>query len=202
MSTPLPNPPKIVLALALALLLASCQVGSSPRPVPSVPQIGSDLKCSQGDHGFEDQQAGWGFCYPGTWKYTERSQASESPPGLDLTFDVTYVPPTPKPCPSAASAGSSSRSASPCPGDFAFMILSTYERGGSADLFSWMQANLSHSPTSDPISWGNSVQAVKLADGRRVALTPHHVVVMDLHSGLLNLETEMSTRLPTWKFSY
>ncbi len=202
MSTPLPNPPKIVLALALALLFASCQVGSPARPVPSVPQIGSDLKCSQGDHGFEDQQAGWGFCYPGTWKYTERSQASESPPGLDLTFDVTYVPPTPKPCPSAPSAGSSNPSASPCPGDFAFMILSTYERGNSADLGSWMQANLSHSPASDSISWGNSVEAVKLADGRRVALTPHHVVIMDLHSGLLNLETEMSTRLATWKFSY
>jgi hypothetical protein len=33
-------------------------------------------------------------------------------------------------------------------------------------------------------------------------MTPHHVVIMDLHSGLLNLESEMSTRLNTWKFSF
>ena len=42
---------------------------------------------------------------------------------------------------------------------------------------------------------------MKLTDGRRIALTPHHVVIMDLHSGPLNLEKEMSSRLSTWKFN-
>jgi hypothetical protein len=206
MPTPLPIPPKIVIAFAL-VALAGCQP-SSAHPVPSVPQIGGDLKCSQDDHGYEDQQAGWGFCYPGTWKYTERSQASQSPPGLDLTFDITFVPPTPAPCrspsptPSGSSGSSPPAQASPCPGDFAFMIISTYQRGDAGDLKSWTAANLKPVPQLETISWGNAVEAAKLADGRRIALTAHHVVILDLHSGLLNLETEMSARLGTWKFSF
>lgn len=82
------------------------------------------------------------------------------------------------------------------------MIVSTYDRGPSADLTSWFDANLKSTPTLDQISWGNAVEAARLPDGRRVALTPHQVVIMDLHSGLLDLETEMSSRLDTWKFSY
>src|SRR5438128_7994397 len=127
MPTPLPIPRKILTAVALVALVG-CQP-NYPRPVPSVPQIGSNLQCPKGDHGYEDPQAGWGFCYPGTWRYTERSQASQSPPGLDLTFDITFVPPTPTPCPSpspspSASPGASPLpAASPCSGDFAFMII-------------------------------------------------------------------------------
>src|SRR5437667_152623 len=118
MPTPLPFPRRFLVALALALLVAAagCQL-NSPRPVPSVPQIGGNLKCGQGDHGYEDPQAGWSFCYPHPWKNIERSQASQSPPGLDLTFDVTYVPDTRVPCasPATPAAGSppGSRSRSP-----------------------------------------------------------------------------------------
>jgi hypothetical protein len=195
MPTPLPNPPKIVLAIALALVLASCQLGSSPRAVPSVPQIGGNLNCGQGDHGYEDPQAGWGFCYPAGWRYVERSQASQSPPGLDLTFDITDAS-----C--ATPAAGSAPHCSPDAGLFGFMIISTYERGSSADLTSWIDSNLPHPPASDSISWGNSVQALKLADGRRIALTPHHVVILELHPSPLDLEGVMSTRLGTWKFSY
>ncbi|TMD70205.1 MAG: hypothetical protein E6I81_14575 [Chloroflexi bacterium] len=195
MPTPPPIPPKIVLALALALALAGCQPGSNPRAVPSVPQIGGDLKCSQGDHGYEDPQAGWGFCYPAGWRYVERSQASQSPPGLDLTFDITDAT-----CASPAAGGAPQCSADA--GLFGFMIISTYERGSSADLTSWIDSNLPHPPSSDTISWGNSVQAFRLADGRRIALTPHHVVILELHASPLDLETQMSSRLATWKFSY
>jgi hypothetical protein len=47
------------------------------------------------------------------------------------------------------------------------------------------------------------VEAAKLADGRRIALTQHHVVILDLsRNGLLDLEKQMSSRLNTWKFSY
>ncbi len=189
-------PPKILAALALALVLASCQLGSNPRAVPSVPQIGGDLKCSQGDHGYEDQQAGWGFCYPAGWKYVERSQASQSPPGLDLTFDITDAT-----CASPSAPGGPPQCSADA-GLFGFMIISTYERGNSPDLASWINTNLTRPPANDSISWGNSLEAVKLEDGRRIALTPHHVVILELHPSPLDLEAQMSTRLATWKFSY
>jgi len=191
-----PFPPKILAVLAV-FALAGCQAGSTPRGVPSVPQIGADLKCATGDHGFEDQQAGWGFCYPDTWRYTERAQAYPSPRELDLTFDITFAPSPAVACPNPRPPGTGA-----CPGDFAFMILSTYERGSSADLASWFDANQKTAPQLEEISWGNALEAARLPDGRRVALTPHQVVIMDLHSGLLDLETEMSSRLGTWKFSY
>lgn len=196
MRTPPPIPPKIVAALAL-LALAGCQPVSGPRPVPSVPQIGADLKCSQGDHGYEDIQAGWGFCYPGSWRYTEKAQSSVSPAGLDLTFDITYAPPSAPPCGDARPSG-----ASPCPGDFAFMIVSTYERGTESDLAGWVSDNLKTTAPLVPIDWGNAQEAGRFQDGRRIALTPHHVVIMELHSGLLDLESEMAPRLDTWKFSF
>jgi hypothetical protein len=198
MPSPLPSPVKTFATVALVLVLAGCQPGPTTRPVPSVAQIGSNLKCSSGDHGFEDSQAGWGFCYPGTWKYQERSQGSASPLGLDLTFDITDIPCT-------SPTGASARPVcSPDAGLFAFMIISTYERGSSPNLASWEQANLAVVPTSDSISWGDAVEAAKFSDGRRIALTQHHVVIMDLHSGQghLDLETQMSSRLNTWKFTF
>ena len=200
---PMPNPPvpfptkvlgpkvlgpKMLAAFAVAVYLAGCQP-ANPHPVPSVPQIGGDLKCSQGDHGYEDPQAGWGFCYPGTWKYTQRAQASQNPPGLDIAFDVFNDP-----CGKTGCA--------PTEGDYAFMIISTYERGSATDLASWVSVNLKPATDLQTITWGNSQEAVRLGDGRRLALTPHHVIVMDLHSGLLDLEAAMSTRLNTWKFTF
>ena len=198
--TPPSFPRKTLAAVALLFVLAGCQPGQSGRPVPSVAQIGSDLKCVNGDHGFEDLQVGWGFCYPADWRYIERSQGSQSPPGLDLTFDITNVPPTPVACSSPDLNGVQS----PCSGQFGFMIISTYERGSAQDLAAWAQANLTPPPLAlQPIDWGNAVEAATLPDGRRIALTQHHVVIMVLHSGsgYLDLETEMSARLRTWKFS-
>jgi hypothetical protein len=81
------------------------------------------------------------------------------------------------------------------------MIVSTYERGSSTDIASWLAANLKPESNLQLITWGNAVQAARLADGRRIALTPQHVVILDLHSGLLDLESAMSARLDTWKFS-
>jgi hypothetical protein len=82
------------------------------------------------------------------------------------------------------------------------MIISTYERGSSPSLAAWEQANLPGPPVGESISWGNAVEAVKLSDGRRIALTPHHVVLLELHSGLLDLESAMAPRLETWKFTF
>ena len=197
---PLSIPPKLLAAAVAVVVLAGCQSGSNSHPVPSVAQIGSDLKCANGDHGFEDLQAGWGFCYPGTWRYQLRSQGSQSPAPaeLDLTFDITDIP-----CTSPAPGGGAPV-CSPDAGLFAFMIVSTFDRGDAASLSAWEEANLKPPPDAQAIQWGNSEEAARFADGRRIALTPHHVVILDLHSGQghLDLETEMSARLNTWKFSY
>lgn len=197
---PIAIPTKLIAVAAAVIVLAGCQPGSNPHPVPSVAQLGSDLKCAAGDHPFEDPQAGWGFCYPGTWRYELRAQGSQSPAPaeLDLTFDITDIPCAP------ASPGGGSPVCSPDAGLFAFMIVSTFERGASANLAAWEASNLNPAPDSQPILWGNSVEAARFADGRRIALTPNHVVILDLHSGQghLDLETEMSARLDTWKFSY
>jgi hypothetical protein len=187
MRSALPIPPILIAALAM-VALAGCQPGTA-RPVPSVPQIGGDLKCSQGDHGYEDPQAGWGFCYPGTWRYTEHAQANESPAGFDLVLDVFNDPCGHSGC-------------GPGEGDFAVIIISTYDRDSAPDLASWMAAHIGPSPNLQSISWGNAIEAARLPDGRRIALTQHQVVVMDLRSGPLDLEPEMSARLATWKFDF
>jgi hypothetical protein len=210
----------------LALALAGCQAGPNTHPVPSVAQIGSDLNCTGGDHGFADSQAGWGFCYPQFWRYNERAQASANPPGLDLTLNITVCASNDAQLPCSRPAAG----VTPPPdvGSFAFLIISTYERGDSTSLASWVQTNLNAQPTPSasasptasptsqpsmsptpptilqPIQWGNATEAAVMADGKRIALTPHHVVILELRSGLdlLDLETPMSARLSTWKFAY
>jgi hypothetical protein len=184
----------------LIVLLAACEQGPLNHPVPSVIQIGADLNCATGDHGFEDVGTGWGFCYPGTWKYQERVQGT-TPTRLDITLSITDVP-----CvPGSPVAGETPRPiCSPNAGLFAFMIISTYERGNATDLASWMKANLSPVPVGQAILWGNANEADRLSDGRRIALTPSHVVILDMRSsfGQLDLEGLMSTRLNTWKFKF
>src|SRR3981081_2417146 len=151
MPTPLSSPRKILAAVIAVVALAGCQSGPNARPVPSVAQIGSELKCLNGDHGFSDNQAGWGFCYPGTWQYRIRAQGSHSPAPheLDLTFDIIDVP-----C-SSPSAGASARPVcSPGAGLFAFMIVSTYERGNLSNLATWAQARLPKVPDRTVIRGG------------------------------------------------
>jgi hypothetical protein len=211
--------PRVVGRLCLAftvVLLAACQPGNNPQPVPSVATIGGNLKCDAGDTGVADSQGGWGFCYPATWRYIEKAQASTVPPGLDITFDITDIP-----CvvPSAAPGGPSPHPiCSSNAGNFGFMVVSTYERGNSANIAGWLQANgkdASVSPTVvlTAIQWGDSTEAYKLDDGRRIAMTQHHVVLLDLHCGStgsrcdpnqghINLEALMSARLNTWKFTF
>jgi hypothetical protein len=220
MPTPLlPSPFKTLASIVALLVLSGCQPGPNARPVPSVSQIGSELKCLNGDHGYSDLQAGWGFCYPATWQYRIRAQSYQSPDPreLDVTFDITDVPCT---APSAAPGQASARPV--CSSDaglFAFMIVYTFDRGGAASLAAW-QANQTVASAArvaslgETIKWGNAVDAAKLADGRRIALTPLHVVILELRSGsgngcvtpqgspcYLDLEASMSPRLKTWKFT-
>lgn len=195
----------------LAVCLAACQFSSQqPRPVPSVRQIGSDLKCQKGDHGYEDP-AGWGFCYPGSWQYTLRSQSIAGPvPELDVIFDVTNVPtlngsPLPacsSPPPNAPSPPpGATPGCDPHSGEFGVIIVSTYSRNNAPDLSTWVQSNLNPAPPLEVATWGNAVEAATFGDGRRIALTPQQVVILALHPGNLDLEGALSTRLSWWKFA-
>jgi hypothetical protein len=104
-------------------------------------------------------------------------------------------------------------------GLFGVIIISTYTRNNAPSLAAWIQTylNVSPSPSSSPsaspssspspsppiqtIAWGNAQEAGLLPDGRRIALTPQQVVILTLHPGNLDLESAMSTRLGTWKFT-
>lgn len=196
---------RLTLVLVLLSVLSACQFRPvAAHPPPSVTVIGSDLNCPDGDHGFEDGQAGWGFCYPATWQYLERvaNPVDAGPTHLDILLSITDVPCVP---------GTPDTTGAPPPlvcqpqaGLFGLMVISTYARGAATDLAGWMLANLKPVPTGVPIQWGNATEASQLTDGRRIALTPHQVVVLDLRftKDGLDLEASMSTRLSTWKFLY
>lgn len=194
---------KVTGALVLLFLLNACWGAPVSHPAPTVAQIGSDLNCSPSDHGFEDGQAGWGFCYPATWQYLERvaNPVDAGPTHLDILLSITDVP-----CvPGTPIAGETPNPVcQPNAGLFGLMVISTYDRAGATDLASWMQTNLKPVPVGQAIQWGNATEADQLTDGRRIALTPHHVVVMELRFNKdgLDLEALMSTRLNTWKFLY
>ena len=193
---------RLTFVLVLLFLLNACQRGPVTHPPPTVAQIGSDLNCASGDHGFEDADAGWGFCYPANWQYLERSNSSTGPARLDLLLyftKVTCVPGTPDP--------SAPRPVcSPGTGSFGLVVVSTFESGSATDLATWMQANLNPVPKGQgqSIQWANATEAIQLSDGRRIALTQHHVVILDLRATKdgLDLEAQLSTRLSTWKFLY
>src|SRR5260370_42669017 len=55
------------------------------------------------------------------------------------------------------------------------MIVYTFDRGGSSSLAAWQKANPRFASDVESIKWGNAVEAAKLPDGRRIALTPLHV---------------------------
>jgi hypothetical protein len=188
------------IALVLFLALAGCQpIGAPPKPHPTVSSMQSGLHCAPGDHAYTDAQLGWGFCYPGTWRFSERFQASERPVGTDTAFDVVNAPP----CAPPVQGGQPQ-----CPPDsglFAFMIIGTYERGSSPDLADWLGAEAPADQQTAPVTWGNAIEAVQVkGTTRRYAMTQHQVVLLDLRSGAgnLDLEAEMSTRLSTWNFSF
>src|SRR5205823_940616 len=114
-------PARLHLSLGLLVFLtglAACQPGTGSHPQPTVSSVQTGARCNQGDHAYDDAQFGWAFCYPGTWRFTQRFQRSDSPPGTDSTFDVVNEPP----CASPAEPGGRPV----CPPDeglFGFMIV-------------------------------------------------------------------------------
>ena len=176
------------LVAVLAILpLAGCSLSSSakPAPAPTIRSEGQGVKCPTGDHGIEEVQFGWSWCYPSTWKFQERLQPTlpkTMPVGVDATFDIVNdLPP--------GQLGS---------GDFGFLIVGTYQVGGAADLPAWVSANIGADEELTSISWGNAKDAQEDTQGRRFALTGSHVVEMDVRGPAI--AAEMGKRLATWKF--
>ena len=196
-------PARLQLSLGLLVFLtglAACQPGTGSHPQPTVSSVQTGARCNQGDHAYDDAQFGWALCYPGTSRFTQRFQRSDSPPGTDSTFDVVNEPP----CASPAEPGGRPV----CPPDeglFGFMIVGTYARGSSGSLADWLKSAEPGDTSTDPISWGNALEAVAVkGTTRRYALTQHQVVLLDLRSGAgnLDLNAAMSDRLQTWRFSF
>lgn len=179
------------LVAALLLILSSCspQNGQRPAAAPTVRPASGSLTCPGGDHGLDEAQLGWGFCYPPTWRFRERLQPTSNPKGVDATFDIIVVPPVEE----------------ADKGQFGFLIVGTYETGGAGSLREWAARYLGDVKLA-PLQWGNATDAATLSgpNPRRIALTPHHVVLMDIREGRgnLDLDSELSKRLASWKFEY
>ena len=175
----------LTLVAVLAILpLAGCSLGptAKPAPAPTVATEGQGLKCSGGDHGIQEVQFGWSWCYPATWKFQERLQPTSQPKGVDATFDIVNDLPR-------GQVGS---------GDFGFLIVGTYQIGTATDLGAWITANIGADEQLTVISWGNAKDAQQDGQGRRFALTATHIVEMDVRGN--SISAEMGKRLATWKF--
>ena len=148
------------MAVLAILPLAGCSLGptAKPAPAPTVATEGQGLKCSGGDHGIQEVQFGWSWCYPATWKFQERLQPTSQPKGVDATFDIVNDLPR-------GQVGS---------GDFGFLIVGTYQIGTAIDLAAWITANIGADEGLTAISWGNAKDAQQ--DG--------HVVVSHVPAGI------------------
>ena len=177
----------VTLSVLAAVISSACQASPSAAPAPVTASPAAVARCSGDDHSLEEVSLGWAFCYPSRWHYRERFQPSAAPRGTDTTLDVIVVAPTP----------------GPDQGEFGFIIIGSYERGGAADLPQWVAANVAEGLTLQTINWGNSQTAVKVAgQTRRFALTPNRVFELDIHQGEGNLSVDsaMADRLGSWHF--
>jgi hypothetical protein len=173
-----------LVAILAILPLAGCSFASvaRPAPAPTIRTDGQNVKCPGTDHGIEEVQFGWSWCYPKSWKFQERLQPTQQPAGVDATFDIVNDLPS-------GQTGS---------GDYGFLIVGTYQIGSAADLPAWIAANVGPGEKLSPISWGNAKDAQEDTQGLRFALTGTRVVEMDVRGTAIS--AEMGKRLATWKF--
>ena len=171
------------MAVLAILPLAGCSLTpAKPAPAPPIRTEGQGVKCPGTDHGIDEVQFGWAWCYPASWKFQERLQPTKQPSGVDATFDIVNDLPQGQP-------GS---------GDFGFLIVGTYQIGTAPDLTAWIATNIGPGEALSPISWGNAKDAQQDDQGRRFALTATRVVEMDVRGNAI--ASEMGKRLATWKF--
>ncbi len=177
-------PGKLAFLAASLIVLIAC-TGNSGTPTrsqsPSLPPGAGGLRCAAQDHSLNLQQLGWGFCYPGDWKYIEREVGTTSPHGVDTTLDIVGAK----------------------DGLFGFMIIGSYDRGDSPSLQAWLAENEPDDADTSPIHWGNATEAVAVKGQlKRYALSPHRVYLMNIREGAGNLDLDgaMSQRLQYWVF--
>lgn len=176
-------------ALGALLALSACQQSASHTPPPGSPT--GSVHCATGDSAEVNEPLGWGFCVPATWRALggPKTQRTDAPKGVDTVYDITDFAP-----------GANN-------GLFGVMIISTDDRGSAADLKDWISQNIGGGLQLQTVQWGNAVEAYQEVGGqhpRWFALTPHHVVILELHSGVgnLDLSAAMAPRLGTWRFTY
>jgi hypothetical protein len=183
------GPRCLLLAVLAIVALGACQ--QSPPHTPPPTSSALVLHCAKGDSGEINEQLGWGFCVPSTWRALggPKTQRTQVPNGVDTVYDITDF------------------AQGPNNGLFGVMIISTDERGSAANLQDWVTQNEGAGLHLQPAQWGNATEALQEVGGqhpRWFALTPHHVVILELHSGQgnLDLNAAMAPRLGTWRFTY
>ena len=188
MNTFLRRPAGLLPAVAV-LVAAACQQSSSGTPPPT--SRPAEVQCAKGDAAEVNDALGWAFCVPSTWRALggPKTQRTDAPKGVDTVYDITDFAPGPN------------------NGLFGVMIISTDDRGSTASLQDWVDQNIGKGLNLQSVQWGNAQAALQEVGGphpRWFALTPHHVVVLELHSGQGNLDLNavMAPRLSTWKFTY
>lgn len=178
-----------LLAVAGVLVLAACQQGATHTPPPGARQ--TNLHCGSGDAAEVNDSLGWAFCFPSTWRALggPKTQRTDAPKGVDTVYDITDF------------------ATGPTNGLFGVFIISTDDRAGATSLQDWIDKNIGTGLHLQPAQWGNAAEALQEVGGahpRWFALTPHHVVILELHSGEgnLDLNAAFAPRLDTWRFTY
>ena len=179
------TPRPALAALMAAISLSACS--GSPAPVRAQVPPATRNFCPAGDSPVSEQALGFDFCVPAAWRFRERYQPTQTPAGVDATYDITDTSP-----------GDSN-------GLFGYMIISADTRGPATSVAQWATANVDPSVRMTPLQWGNAMDAGReVGTSRYYALTPHHVVVMELRSGAgnLDLQSALEKRLSLWRFTY
>ena len=173
---------KLLVVIGILSLAGCVPGGTTPRAAPTIRTEGQGVRCAGDDHAVDEVQFGWSWCYPKSWKFQERLQPTGRPKGVDATFDI--VNDLPKGTPGS--------------GDFGFLIVGTYDIGPVSGLREWVTANIGPDLQLTSFTWANAREALVDGDGRRYALTAHHVVELDVRGPAI--AGEMVKRLDRWRF--
>lgn len=192
---------RLLAALACLAAVCACQGNEPPRPTPTPSPTAAP--CPDGQSLLSEADAGWQFCHPTSWRFSERHQPSQQPAGLDITLDVAVIADcSHQPC--AAPTACSELGLATCESrGFAFVIVGSYERDPSQSLADWVHAHTNDTDLQ-AIEWGNAKEAVQATGtDRRYALTQNRVIMLDVRAGQeqTGFDQMIDQSLPSWRFS-